>query len=236
MKYATYTAVAAILMTLIALNANPAQAHIKDAIVFTQTLDGSSGCSGVIIDKRGFLITAKHCGGQARINVMLSNGRLVKADLVYVGPNDEDVLGYMLPTGTYPFAPVAALPPKQGEVVQSWGYPASNEHDYVRKLMYGKGTIIGGAIYANSRMNLVYLVTYGGWSGSGLFNMKGEVIGSLSAGNNTISLFISLRSIKVAYRVMDAYYKADQEFPYFPPLVPTSYESESAIIEENQLI
>jgi hypothetical protein len=35
---------------------------------------------------------------------------------------------------------------------------------------------------------------------------------------------------------MDAYYKADQEFPYFPPLVPTSYESESAIIEENQLI
>lgn len=157
------------------------------------------GCSGVIVDPAGLVMTAKHCdlGEVERVEFA---GHEVLAVRVYEAPETEGPLVYDCVGAGYPWVPVAEQTPGPGERVHTLGYPLI---DGARRLREAAGVVQrGGRFRFRGELflgNLTNVPVSEGWSGGPLFNERGEVVGLANAGDQQGSIFISHAATRAAW-------------------------------------
>ena len=144
--------------------------EIADAVV------SINGGSGVIVNKRGVILTASHVTKKANqvINVQLSDGRRVKARTLGTNQNTDTAAVLMLEEGPWPFIPVdseSESARKVGDWCFALGYPLSYRRDRPAALRIGRILEVG-------KRNLITdCPIMGGDSGGPLINLRGELIG-----------------------------------------------------------
>lgn len=157
------------------------------------------GCSGVIVDPAGLVMTAKHCD-LAEIERVVIGEYEILAVRVYVSPETEGPLVYDCVGTGYPWAPVAETVPDRGEPVHTIGYPLVEGRRQRRE--------VDGIVQRGGRFrfrgeyflgNMTDLPVSEGWSGGPLFNDRGEVIGLANAGDGSGSIFISHAATRAAW-------------------------------------
>lgn len=173
----------------------PAQADVWDRVhAATLSLGVPGGsCSGTAV-AHTVILTAGHC---------FFNDKGIPTKPAYVTANGEkcevwsmadDGSDHVLLTvgGCYfhTFAKVNANAVRPGQQVFIWGSPLWLDHQLRIGRMTGKGLLPGGAkenpVLGGEFLYFDLLSTYGD-SGSGIFNMQGELIGVLSIGTDPIS-------------------------------------------------
>ncbi|WP_197441941.1 S1 family peptidase [Thalassoglobus polymorphus] len=194
--------VAAILAVMVASSTSEVfgmgPGEVSPALVKCHSPDGGL-CSGVVVDPSGVVLTAKHCGADDTIEVVLhgTQERLQAVKIMEDGP-PEGAVAYRLPAGKYDFYPVGSGPPKTGDEVYSIGYPSG-------QFAYGSGTVIRDSLASTSWaeglffQNITDLTASPGWSGGPLFNSNGGVIGLCSNGGEGYTAFVSYGSIVRTY-------------------------------------
>lgn len=129
--------------------------------------------SGTIISKDGWILTAAHVVAQTKQPVVVfPDGEMAEIKALYPGNFENDmVLAKVNKTWTS-FAPLASGEPSDGDIVFSVGFP--------------EGCIVpvksSGSVKSNARTRgrksvLTTISTLPGFSGSGVFNKEGELVG-----------------------------------------------------------
>jgi Trypsin-like peptidase domain len=157
------------------------------------------GCSGVIVDPAGLVMTAKHCELGEVERVVLGDYKVL-AVRVYEAPEIEGPLVYDCVGAGYPWIPVAEQAPGPGERVHTLGYPLI---DGARRLREATGVVErGGRFRFRGEYflgNFTDVPVSEGWSGGPLFNERGEVVGLANAGDRQGSIFISHAATRAAW-------------------------------------
>jgi|GEM_PF-3022710 len=206
-----------------------------------------SGCSGVCVSPTGLVVTARHCishPGQIISIEFASPGRRNGA-VVHVA-SQSDLAVVRVPAGDLPFVRVASQPPAVGDPVYAEGFPAGQ---YAR--MEGTVTYVGTRQFSGNLFRSSYpapLETRGvpafpdldvipsretvrvietsfriqrGFSGGGLFNRDGELVGIASmvpAGEQNVrSIWMHTLDIRAALTAA-GYTEPDVRLPALPTL------------------
>lgn len=157
------------------------------------------GCSGVIVDPAGLVMTAKHCDLSEIERVVIGDYEIL-AVRVYESPETEGPLVYDCVGSGYPWVPVAETVPDRGEPVHTIGYPLVEGRRQRRE--------VDGVVQRGGRFrfrgeyflgNMTDLPVSEGWSGGPLFSEQGEVIGLANAGDEGGSIFISHAATRAAW-------------------------------------
>lgn len=222
----------ALLLTLLLAAATPEDAVVK-----------IGGCSGVCVDERGLVLSAKHCGTYETVSVEFPHRDPVPARRVYVSPEQEGPVVYDCDGEGYPAVDVApALGPK-GSAVWSAGYPGGT-FSKARGTLDG-GTVFGDRAGARFRVNIVSFGVRPGWSGAPLFDEQGRVIG-LCHGTETChggscpvfrgpSFWITFTAVRAAYDAVcdkPADTPSDTPAPPAPPAAATPDVSLQAVLQQ----
>ena len=142
------------------------------------------GCSGVSISDSGIILTAKHCRLKNYLTVEWPSGRKSRAVQLVRSRNGDGPTVFLCEGNGHPWQPVAKTPPKVGDQVESFGYPAGRGGD--RSLTHSVGTVTGRskATLQGNPFKITVATNHGapGWSGGPLLNERGEVVGLLTGG------------------------------------------------------
>ena len=142
-------------------------------------LELPSGCTGFVV-AGNYLITAKHCPENDKIEVKISNKPVYGTRSYSPKTNDGPVV-YRLAGGPHPSLYLGEKAPKVGDKIKTIGYPAGGWAE-------GSGTITyiskHGAIWTNHRINP-------GQSGGPILNEDGKVIGVSLAVQKNIYVALS---------------------------------------------
>lgn len=180
-------------LALALMLASQAQAAVKDSVVLV------GDCSGVCVDPRGLVLTAKHCDHPPVVLVKFQD-RTVTARRVYIAPETEGPVLFDCDGEGFPFAKVAEQAPSIGETVWSYGYPATEGQ---RELRWIRGPLLGCRTFefqgGTFRGNVTGFPTRPGWSGGPLFTRTSEVCGLLNSSDELTSVFISAAATRLAF-------------------------------------
>ncbi len=153
-------------------------AKVKPAVVQVDVIaQNKSGIgSGIIIDRRGYIVTNKHVvTGAQRIEVMLSNGTRLSAQLVGTDPADDLAILQAATLGDSSKLQV-------GQFVLAIGNPLGMTQSVAHGIISALGRNVseeqGGATIANAIQ--VDAAVNPGDSGGALFDLQGNVIGILT--------------------------------------------------------
>ncbi len=161
-------------------------AKVKPAVVQVDVMaQNKSGIgSGIIIDQRGYIVTNKHVvTGAQRIEVVLSDGTRLSAQLVGTDPTDDLAI---LQVTTHRQLTVATLGDSSklqvGQFVLAIGNPLGMSQSVAYGIISALGRKVseeqGGVIIANAIQ--VDAAVNAGDSGGALFDLQGKVIGILT--------------------------------------------------------
>lgn len=157
------------------------------------------GCTGVLVDPAGLVMTAKHCDLTEIERVVIGDYEIL-AVRVYEAPETEGPVVYDCVGAGYPWVPVAETVPDRDEAVHTMGYPLVGGD---RRLREADGVVQrGGRFRFRGEYflgNMTDLPVSEGWSGGPLFNRQGEVIGLANAGDQGGSIFISHAATRAAW-------------------------------------
>lgn len=136
------------------------------------TVGWTGGCTCVVVHPDGWALTAEHCGHKGEFEVEIA-GRTVKGRVARqpARSNRDRVVLLKLDGEQFPWAAVADQPPKPGDAVRAWGFPA------------GSQSYIAGKVAAVDHMVHTDFRIWEGNSGGPLFNMRGQVVGIASTRN-----------------------------------------------------
>jgi hypothetical protein len=192
------------------VGALPSQTHQAATAEMAATVCKVGGCSGVIIDRSGLVMTAKHCTGAGPLPVLINGHPPRLGELVHLGKNQDGPAVYQFtpPAGAdLQAATIADGPPTRGSRVESYGYLAGST-----TVQHAVGVLTHGGHFPvwNPSQNQILtvkgnhtgpeLVTGPGWSGGPLF-CDGHLVGILTGGNpETGSTWISWADTAAAFR------------------------------------
>lgn len=164
---------------LLAVSEIVSQTGIAVVRISTQYGKYSSGGTGLLVSERGLILTNNHVVEQGfQSNVFLSDGTLLRADIVYRDPV-HDIAFLRCPGGVYSYLAIGGKKgPVLGQDVVTIGYPLA-------AMLGDSPSVSKGIISAFREFNgTKYIQTDAsvnpGNSGGALFNMYGELIGMVS--------------------------------------------------------
>lgn len=152
------------------------------------------GCSGVILDSEGLLLTAKHCKHKDGVLAVLDDGRKIPARHVTSTKSADGPAIYDLDGSGFDGIGIAQATPRFGQQVFSWGFPHGRRE-------YGSGRIVRtvrveGGVAANECSFRID----SGWSGGPLLTAEfGEVIGCALATDGSSSFWCGWKETRRVY-------------------------------------
>lgn len=166
----------------------------------------SAGGSGVVISSSGEILTNHHViegirGGEAELEVKLSDGRTFKAKVL--GSDKEiDIALIKIEANHLPFASLGdSDKAKVGEWVVAIGNPLGLDHTVTQGIISAKGragSIVGGGSGLESFLQTDAAINRGN-SGGPLLNLRGEVIGintAIRADGQNIGFAVPMEMVK----------------------------------------
>jgi S1-C subfamily serine protease len=159
--------------------------NVKDqTMVTTPPIEYKSGGTGFLIDSKGYLVTNQHVVAGARhVAVQGSNGEDLSAQIIYSNTEKDiailkiDDKRFKSP-GSVPYS-IKRTGGEIAEPIYTLGYPRND-------IVYGQGYLSAKTGYNGDTLSCQITVPANrGNSGSPILNRNGEIIGILSAKQNT---------------------------------------------------
>lgn len=171
MKTTLRKSVEAIVLIALLLQAKNAIAQNMPPSVVKLVENGQ--CTGVVFDRRGYILTAEHCG-LTNPKVYFPDGRVLKAERVYEPKKnrvDEPTILRITQAGSFAASNISKSPVQKGDAVTSWGYAVGNPQ-------FNRGKVVR----VDQEIHVDFYTIVGN-SGGPLFNAMGEIIGLGSKSN-----------------------------------------------------
>lgn len=145
-----------------------------NATVSLVSLDSKASGSGVIISKRGLILTAAHViEGREMMRVVFPDGREVKAKVLGANYTRDAAMVQIVDKGPWPFVEVGnSRKLKVGDFVVAMGHPKGYDPTRRPPVRFGRVMTKGDLDFVTTDCALI-----GGDSGGPLFNLQGRVVG-----------------------------------------------------------
>src|SRR4051794_18279650 len=175
------------LQAVVAVNVTP-----KTAAEIRANAHSESGASGVIISRDGLILSQRHVSHVSRpigkkdvilapgdqIDVVLQDGRRLKAELLGSDPLRDLSLLRIVDHGVYPYIELA----KPGSVTPG-DHVIKLGHPYGYRPGRGATARLGRVLYTGASIEIVAdCLTFGGDSGGPLIDLDGRIVGVIESG------------------------------------------------------
>ena len=181
------------------------------------------GCSGICVDARGIVLTAKHCRHKQTARIEFHRGNVVTGERVYVSPEPEGPVAFVLPRdATYPAVGVSDAEPRVGDNVYSMGYPDGQFRVWRARV---NGSVNTGFFGGGVLLNNTDKPAIPGHSGGPLFSLDGKLIGLLSTTSPNDSQWISWTAVTEAVRQAEQHVGQAPGSPSLQAPIPSEPQS-----------
>ena len=145
-----------------------------NATVSLVSLESGSSGSGVIVSKRGLILTAAHVTeGNETMMVIFPDGRQEKAKVLGANYTRDAAMVQIVAKGPWPFVEVGnSRKLKVGDFVVAMGHPKGYDPTRRPPVRFGRVMTKGDLDFVTTDCALI-----GGDSGGPLFNLRGRVVG-----------------------------------------------------------